>query len=620
MASIANLSVTIGANISQLEAGLKSATASLNQMGDRLTSVGKMLSTRLTAPIAAFAGLSVRAFGQQEQAERKLAAAIRATGGAVDENMQRFTSFASEMQRLTVVGDETTLALLQVATSSGLSADQAERAARNAISMQSAFGTSAESAIRMTAALEQGDATMLRRYIPALRGVTDNVEAVAVAQRVLGESFGIAQEEAQTTSGQIAQLRNQFGDLMEQVGSVVAEALLPLIARLRNVITTVQNLDREVLRTAVAYGALLAAIGPVSIALGVMMKAIAVILSPLTLKIAAILALAAGINYVAVNAQAFAERFQYYFALAKNAVLDGVSASIRALSNLISFVDKNTAAALMGLSVTTQNLKSELADPDGFTQFGSFMDSVTHSIGLAQSAFERLISRLSTPIPTVTVETDSSSIQRATLEAVRFGDSTSVAFAKVDTAITSSNTHWSNFVDEFTRLGGNFKQFLAGEISKAVVSFAETMGRTIAGAENTWATTFEKIMLVILDFASSLAKVGAAIGAVMLFIPGMQAMGAGLLAASAALAGVSAGVSAGIGKRMANREERARESMAALEPIRTSINVQPQFNLGNLIQPMSQPMQPASMQSNSIVLRGDDLFVSASRGGARYER
>ena len=146
------------------------------------------------------------------------------------------------------------------------------------------------------------------------------------------------------------------------------------------------------------------------------------------------------------------------------------------------------------------------------------------------------------------------------------------------------------------------------------------MGRTIAGAENTWATTFEKIMLVILDFASSLAKVGAAIGAVMLFIPGMQAMGAGLLAASAALAGVSAGVSAGIGKRMANREERARESMASLEPIRTNVNVQPQFNLGNLIQPMSQPMQPASMQSNAIVLRGDDLFVSASRGGARYER
>lgn len=116
---------------------------------------------------------------------------------------------------------------------------------------------------------------------------------------------------------------------------------------------------------------------------------------------------------------------------------------------------------------------------------------------------------------------------------------------------------WENFSQRFQEIGGNFKAFLAGEISQAVISFGETLGRSLSGAENSWATTFEKIMLVVLDFASSLAKLAAGIGAVMLFIPGMQGAGAGLLAAASALAAISAGVTAGINKRAQNRQNRA---------------------------------------------------------------
>jgi hypothetical protein len=110
-----------------------------------------------------------------------------------------------------------------------------------------------------------------------------------------------------------------------------------------------------------------------------------------------------------------------------------------------------------------------------------------------------------------------------------------------------------------SKLGG-FEDFLSGQISSAVLSFGNSLGMALSGADDSWRTTFEKIIGVVLDFANSLAALVAAIGSVMLFIPGFGGMGIGMLAAATALAAVSTGVQAGIDKRASNRQSRARES------------------------------------------------------------
>jgi hypothetical protein len=272
MATVAKLNVQIGADLKDFQKGMAQAQRGLADFGKKMTAVGAGLTKTLTLPIVGFLGASTRAFTKQEDAERKLAAAIGATGGAVDSNMKRFKAFASEMQRLTVVGDETVLSLLQIATAQGLSAESSERAAKNAIALQSAFGVGAESAIRMTAALEQGDATMLRRYIPALRGVEDNAMAVVKAQEILTGAFSIAEAEALTFGGQVSQLKMSFGDLMEQIGEIVAEAINPFVKRLKEIVKQVQQTDKETLKFYITLGAIAAAIGPVLIGLGAMAK------------------------------------------------------------------------------------------------------------------------------------------------------------------------------------------------------------------------------------------------------------------------------------------------------------------------------------------------------------
>jgi hypothetical protein len=266
--TISSLNIKIGANISEALSGLQKIGKETEQLGRKMSDLGKTLSTRVTAPIVAMGALSVRAFGIQEKAELQLRAALQANGREVDKLFGRYNAFAQEMQRVTVVGDETTLAMLAQAESFGLSADSAERAVKNSIAMQSAFGVNAQSALRYTAALESGNATMLTRYIPSLRDITDESEKVAEAQRILGNAFSSAEAEAQGSAGQITQLRNAVGDLSEQFGAIIADRILPFVNRLKKLAIQFQGLNTIQKEQIVVLGSIAAGIGPVLFGLG----------------------------------------------------------------------------------------------------------------------------------------------------------------------------------------------------------------------------------------------------------------------------------------------------------------------------------------------------------------
>lgn len=265
---ISSLVVKIGANITELQAGLSKASQSIEKVGKNMEQMGKTLSTRVTAPLTALGAVAVRAFGIQEKAEFKLRAALQANGREVDKLFGRYTEFASEMQRLTIVGDETTLSMLQQAESIGLTGDAAERAVKNAISLAASSTMNAESALRYTAALEEGNATMLTRYIPALRDIKDESEKVAFAQDNLAKRFDVARAEALTTTGQINQMKNAVGDLMESFGEIISKAIMPMVNRIKELAERFQGLDSVTKEQIVVFGGLAAAAGPVLLGLG----------------------------------------------------------------------------------------------------------------------------------------------------------------------------------------------------------------------------------------------------------------------------------------------------------------------------------------------------------------
>ena len=391
---VSSLVVKIGANIQELQSGLSKASKSIENVGKKMTDLGKTVSTRVTAPLTALGAVAVRAFGIQEKAELQLRAALQANGRQVDQLFGRYNAFAQEMQRLTVVGDETTLAMLAQAESFGLTGDAAERAIKNSIAMQSAFGVNAQSALRYTAALEEGNATMLTRYLPSLREIEDESERVAEAQRILGNAFSSAEAEAQGSTGQMIQMKNAVGDLLEVVGGVIAEAIMPLVRRMKELAEQAQTVNPAMIKMGVVIAGVVASIGPLLIVLGSLTKAIAVVLSPLALKLAAITALSLGIVYLAKNLDVLMNRFRVVFATMANVVLKQVDSMLETLGRFFGIFDNKMLVSITSARALLMSLTQDVPEIEGeFQNMGEFIQSVIADLG---SAFEWLSNRIFT--------------------------------------------------------------------------------------------------------------------------------------------------------------------------------------------------------------------------------
>jgi len=322
---LGRLDVKIGADISSFTGEIKKASSTLNQFGNKVAGIGKIVSAGISTPLVAAAGLSVKAFDTQIQAEKRLEAALRSAGEFTQATLKDFKEFASGLQNVTTVGDESTLKLLQVAKSMGLTNEQAKRAAKNSIALSKSMGINEQSAIRYTAALEQGDSTMLNRYLPTLRQVEDDSERAAKAQELLGQMFGAATAEAQSGLGPLTQIKNTFGDLQEEIGSIVLEYMKPFIEGLKNLVDAFKNSSKET-KTFITQVMLIGSIaGPAIVTLALALKglalAFAMLTSPITLVIAAIATLAAGFIYAGYNFDAIKERFSD-ISWWKNSILD----------------------------------------------------------------------------------------------------------------------------------------------------------------------------------------------------------------------------------------------------------------------------------------------------------
>jgi len=171
----------------------------------------------------------VAAYSEEEQATAKLAAAIRATGGDVEDLMSQYKAFASEIQAVTTMGDEQVLGLLQQARSFGIARDKMKEATQGAIGLSKAFGIDMNTALRGIALAYEGNYTQLSRYIPELRNAGTEAEKQAILQKAMAAGFEIARAEAQTGTGALLQLQNAIGDLKEQGGKMLLDFLAPSI-------------------------------------------------------------------------------------------------------------------------------------------------------------------------------------------------------------------------------------------------------------------------------------------------------------------------------------------------------------------------------------------------------
>lgn len=245
MGLLATLWVKLGLDKKGFDSGADASKKKIKEVGDEAAKTGTkteeagtkgskalgpaMLLGAVTAAIIGFQKLAAAAmnlynsFGEQERATSSLAQAIRNNGKNVEELLPRYNAFASEMQRLTNTGDELALELIRVAET--MRAADPEQAVRGAIALSKAFGIDVKTGIRMATLAQEGNFTMLSRYVPALRTANGVVEQAAIYQKAVADGFAIATDQAKDSIGVVERSKNSWGDLKEVFGEVIASPM-----------------------------------------------------------------------------------------------------------------------------------------------------------------------------------------------------------------------------------------------------------------------------------------------------------------------------------------------------------------------------------------------------------
>lgn len=241
---LAELFVEIKAKNAKFKGAMAGMRKSLSRMNVNLDAFARKAKRAfLIVGAAAVAGavLVVKAAVKQRDAEFMLAAALNATGHQAELYMGNLKAAAAQIQKNTIYGDEFVLDLMAQGLNLGVTGDKIEGATKSAIGLAIALKMDLQTSMRYATLAMQGEFTMLRRYIPALRQTEDAVKQLAIIQKVAAGGYEQAKEYTKTAAGQYAQLKNEIGDTAEKIGSALIPALNSVLAALKKFMVFVRE-------------------------------------------------------------------------------------------------------------------------------------------------------------------------------------------------------------------------------------------------------------------------------------------------------------------------------------------------------------------------------------------
>lgn len=260
---VAKAWVTVGADTSKLGTDLDK---SKQQISSKIASIQSKVGSIL-AGIGLGIGVSKLLSGAREaiglaeiqaNAQIRLAAVVKATGGAAGFTAIELQDMASNLQKVTTVGDEEILGLQSILlTFKNIKGDVFEATAEAALDMAVVLGTDAKSgAIQLGKAMNDPikGVTALsrvgiqftdqqREQIKIMQESGDIFGAQAIILREMqGQFGGLARAMAEGPIGKTLQLQNAMGDLREEIGN----RLIPAKLFLTKVMFSVTDLMNQI--------------------------------------------------------------------------------------------------------------------------------------------------------------------------------------------------------------------------------------------------------------------------------------------------------------------------------------------------------------------------------------
>jgi hypothetical protein len=311
----AALNIIFGADTKELDKALGNLGKRLRATSESLTDVGKNLSIGLTAPIVAFGALATKNFVDSAKALAQVDAAVKSTGGAAGRSVAQLEEMAGALQRMSLFDDdqilgEVTANLLTFTRVTGTEFDKAQVAI---LDMSTRLGTDLTSAsiqvgkalndpIKGVTALGRAGVQFTaqqKEQIAAMQESGDIAGAQAIILQELETQFGGAAAAAARTDP-YTQLANEIGNLSEDFGKIISEALIPLVQFVQRAADAIKGWSDGTKQFVIVAGGLLAVLGPMLIVVGQLIAAYTTISGAIAAKAAAHAAEAVAANTATV--------------------------------------------------------------------------------------------------------------------------------------------------------------------------------------------------------------------------------------------------------------------------------------------------------------------------------
>ncbi|RKY09276.1 MAG: hypothetical protein DRP56_02850 [Planctomycetota bacterium] len=249
--------VTILTAKDMTEAAWRSATRHAERYAKALTAIVAISATGAAAAITKMAVDSAKAAKVQIDAEKKLEAVIRATGGAAGYTADEMKKMASGLQEVTNFGDETIISAQAIlATFKDIGKEAFAPALEAAMDMSAVMGTDLKSSIvQIGKALNdpiKGLSALSRVGVIFTEQQKQQIKALQESGDLFGAQKIILQElqsEFGGTSRAMAdiyvQTRNSYGDMLESIGTILREGLAPTVAKLKEWIEANNDLIKQ---------------------------------------------------------------------------------------------------------------------------------------------------------------------------------------------------------------------------------------------------------------------------------------------------------------------------------------------------------------------------------------
>jgi len=344
--NVGTLTASLKLNKSKFDTDLRAAKKAMMQtardmqmIGGWLSGVGTKMMMGVTAPILAAFAVSTALAMKQQQAEADLQAALAKTGDASADAMGRLKKYASELQKLTIYGDEETLAEMAFGKNLGITSDRLEDATKAAMGLSAKYKIDLHSAMMLVGRASQGQTQMLTRYGIILEATLSPQEKYNELLRIGADNFGLAEAAAKTGKGQLIQLKNSLGDMAESIGTMILPMVKDLARHLKSIAESFQKLGPVAKKAIMVLLLLAAAAGPILKLVGYVVSlggwllklggmaglvaklgsVFAAILSPVGLLVAAIVAIGAAFVLAYKYIKPFREAVQQAWAKMKEA-------------------------------------------------------------------------------------------------------------------------------------------------------------------------------------------------------------------------------------------------------------------------------------------------------------